>query len=298
MDRSGCELPLAVDAYRYCVDQRAGPMSYYQAGEGRPLLLLHSINAAASAYEMRPLFVALRDRFHVTMPDLPGFGFSDRSRRSYAPRLYTDAVLDMLDVIKHQHGTTPVDVVALSLAGEFASRAVTENSERFRSLALITPTGFSRGSEKLREPDTTREIVWLSSILEARLWRRGLFRLLTKPSVVRYFLRRTYGSEDIDQAMADYDVCTARQPGAEHAPLAFLSGRLFSKDIRLIYEALDLPIWVAYATKGDFKDFSAADDFRGKPRWRFDAFDTGALVHFEKTDEFLAGYMRFVEEAA
>ena len=30
---------------------------------------------------------------------------------------------------------------------------------------------------------------------------RGLFRLLTRPRVVRYFLERTWGSKDIDEAL-------------------------------------------------------------------------------------------------
>ena len=58
--------------------------------------------------------------------------------------------------------------------------------------------------------------------------------------------------------MVEYDWRTARQPGAQHAPFAFLSGRLFSRDIRNVYEDLHLPVYVLHGTKGDFKDFSEA----------------------------------------
>ena len=50
-------LPAALPAARRLeIDGRSGRLSYYMAGEGDPLLLLHSINAAASAYEVRPAF--------------------------------------------------------------------------------------------------------------------------------------------------------------------------------------------------------------------------------------------------
>ena len=52
----------------------AGMLSYYAAREaaGRPLVLIHSVNAAASAYETRPLFDRYRERRPVYALDLTG----------------------------------------------------------------------------------------------------------------------------------------------------------------------------------------------------------------------------------
>ena len=83
---------------------RAGRLSYYVAGDGPPLLLLHSINAAGSAFEVKPIFDHFRRSHTVYVPDLPGFGFSDRSDRRYTPQLYVDAIFDMLDVIAADQG--------------------------------------------------------------------------------------------------------------------------------------------------------------------------------------------------
>ena len=107
---------------------RAGRLGYYVAGpaamsDAAPLLLIHSLNAAASAYEVRPLFDHYSQHRRVYALDLPGFGFSERSRRSYTPRLYTDALLDMLDEIAREHGSAPVDALALSLGSAFLSSA-------------------------------------------------------------------------------------------------------------------------------------------------------------------------------
>ena len=46
--------------------------------EGRPLLFVHSVNAAPSAIELKPLFQHFRASRPVFAPDLPGFGRSTR----------------------------------------------------------------------------------------------------------------------------------------------------------------------------------------------------------------------------
>ena len=61
-------------------------------------------------------------------------------------------------------------------------------------------------------------------MLSAPLWSEALYRGLTKPGVVRYFLEPTWGSKTIDEEMWADAVLAARAPGARHAPLHFLSG--------------------------------------------------------------------------
>ncbi len=291
-------LPSAVSGERHEVSARAGRLSYYVAGSGAPLLLIHSINAAGSAYEVRPLFEQLRGSRRVYAVDLPGFGFSDRSPRDYRVRLYVDAIHDMLDVIAAENDG-PVDALALSLSSEFLARAAVERPDRLRSLTLVTPTGFSRGSDQLRGPDgASREIPALHGLFNFPLWSQAFYDLLVSRPSIRYFLRRTYGSESIDEDLAEYDYLTAHQPGARHAPYAFVSGKLFSRDIRSVYERLGLPVWVPHGTRGDFRDFSEAGWTRARGNWTVQAFDTGALVHFEQPDAFLADYAAFLERTA
>jgi pimeloyl-ACP methyl ester carboxylesterase len=291
-------LPPAVSGERREINVRAGRLGFYAAGAGRPVLLVHSINAAGSAYEVRPIFEHLKARHRVFAVDLPGFGTSDRSDRRYDVRLYVDAIHDTLDAIASEMGPEPVDALAISLSSEFLARAAVERPERFRSLALVTPTGFSRAYEALRGPEgTTREIPGLYGFFNFPVWSQAFYDLLVSRASVRYFLQRTYGSKDIDEDLLDYDYRTAHQPGAKNAPYAFVSGRLFSRDIRGVYERLAMPVWVPHATRGDFKDFSAAGWAASRPNWTLQPFPTGALPHFERPAEFLAAYERFLAAA-
>lgn len=296
MNEKGTLTP-ALAAPRRDVTGRAGRLSFYVGGEGPPMLLIHSVNAAGSAYEVRPIFEGMTGARTVYALDLPGFGFSDRSDRDYDPRLMTDAVHDMVGEIEKVHGDTPIDALALSLSAEFLARAAVEAPSRFRTLALVSPTGFRARSGHFNRRRRTREVPGLHAFLTFPLWSEALFRALTSKRSIRFFLRKTFGSDDFDRGLFDYDYLTTHQPGAKNAPYDFVSGRLFSTDVRELYGGLRLPVWMTCATKGDFADFTDAGWARGRPNWTVEVFDTGALPHFEEPEEFCAHYRAFLAAA-
>jgi pimeloyl-ACP methyl ester carboxylesterase len=275
----------------------AGRLSAYVAGQGPPLLLVHSVNAAAAAAEVRPLHEHYRASRTVFSIDLPGYGLSDRPDIDYTPRLMTDALLALLALAQRRCGPAPVDALALSLGCEFLARAAVEAPTGFRSLALVSPTGF-RGTRAWRgAPGSTRAMPWLLSALRGPGWGNALFRGLTRPAVVRFFLEKTWGSKDIDEALWAYDLLTTRQPGAEFAPLHFLSGGLFSADIHSIYEQLRQPVWMSHGVRGDFTDYRGDTVVKALPNWHFTVYPTGALPQFELPAQFVADYDRFLAAA-
>lgn len=263
-------------------------LTCYVAGHGPPLLLVHSVNAAASAAEMRPLFDRYRYTRTVFAIDLPGFGLSDRSDRDYTPRLMTDALHSTVAEIRRRCGPLPIAGVAVSLGTEFLARAAVERPDQWDRLALVSPTGLN-GHQARRGPEgSTRGIAGMHALLSVPLWSESLFRLLTRPAVVRYFLERTWGGRVIDEKLWAYDVQTARQPGARFAPLHFLSGNLFSADIHRVYEGISQPVWMSHGVRGDFTDYRNQTIVEARSNWRIDTFKTGALPYFEVPDEFFA----------
>ena len=230
-------------------DPRTGRLAVYEggpraAGPHAPLLLVHSVNAAASAFEVRPLFQHYAASRPTYALDLPGFGLSDRSDRRYSPRLMTDAVLAVVDEIRRRHAGAQIDALAVSLATEYLARAAYEDPAPYRSLALVSPTGFNGTRRRDAPIGSTREVPGVHAVLSWAPWSQGLYRLLTRPGTIRYFLERTFGQKKIDEAMWAYDVLTVQQPGAKNAPLYFLSGSLFSGDVTTLYESLAMPVWM------------------------------------------------------
>jgi pimeloyl-ACP methyl ester carboxylesterase len=288
-------LPAAVTGERFEFDSVAGRLSVYVAGQGPPLLLVHSVNAAACAAEVAPLHEHYRHTRTVFSVDLPGYGFSERSDRAYTPRLMTDALLALLGPVRARCGDQPIDALAVSLASEFLARAGVERPEAWRSLALVSPTGFNGTTPRRGALGSTRAVPGLLGALRGPGWGPALFRGLTRPGVIRYFLERTWGSKRIDEALWHYDVITTRQPGAEHAPLHFLSGGLFSADIHTVYESLRLPVWATQAAQGDFTDYRGRGVVEGRPNWRFTTFPAGAMPYFEVLEAFVREYDAFLD---
>jgi pimeloyl-ACP methyl ester carboxylesterase len=287
-------LPLAFNAAFELLPTSAGSVALYSAQPDPftadklpPMLLVHSVNAAGSAAEMAPLFDYYRRTRSVYALDLPGFGHSDRTDREYTPRLMTDAVLACLAHIAARHGDGSSDVVALSLAGEFAVRAQQECAHRVRTLALISPTGFNGPARRYGPSGSTLGQGWLYRLLSKPLWRDAIFKGLTRPGVIRYFLERSWGSKRIDEALWQYDIVTTRQPGAVHAPLYFLSAYLFSRDINALYESVQCPVWVSMATRGDFTNYRGRNSVEGRAYWQFHLVEGGALPYFEDLSAFV-----------
>jgi pimeloyl-ACP methyl ester carboxylesterase len=287
-------LPPALRAERLSFDG----VSCYVAGKGPPLLLVHSVNAAPSAAEMRPIFDYYTATHTVFAMDLPGFGFSNRRDRPYTPRLMTDALHEVARQIQRRCGAQRIDAVALSLGCEFLARAAMEEPSRWGKLALVSPTGLDSRTARRAPREGTRFIAGMHAFLRVPLWANALYGALTRPSVIRYFLERTWGSKAIDETAWAYAVKTARQPGARFAPFHFISAGLFSTDIQRVYASLPQPVWVSHGTRGDFTDYRGDSIVRGRPNWRFTVFETGAMPYFEKPAEFFAAFDGFLADAS
>lgn len=240
---SARDLPpaLSADAGRLDV-MGVGGVGYYKdvTGAGPAVVLIHSINAAASAYEMRPLFEALRGHRRVFALDLPGFGRSQRGDRAYSPALYAEAIERFIvDVVSPQG--EPVDAVALSLSSEFLARVAVRSPALFRSLTLLSPTGLGPARA---DGGPVHAIV--QRALRLGPLSDGLFRVLRTEPSIRYFLKRSFVGT-VDEGLVRYALQSAAAPGAVYAPLKFIAGELFTPDAaRALYEPLAVPTRVVY----------------------------------------------------
>ncbi len=271
-------LPAALGGERKTFNSGGIPLSYYTSGSGdRPVVLLHSINAAASAYEMKPLYEALAGSRRVYALELPGFGFSGRLNIEYSPALYIDAIKDFL----RTQVDGPADVVALSLSSEFAARAASEAPELFSSLTLISPTGFSERASTMGASGGRMDAFF--RLLRWPVVKQAFYDLLTTYPVMRYFLQKSFDGP-IDENLLAYGYLSAHQPGAYYAPFAFVRGDLFSRDMLEVYDALNLPVLVLY-DKDPYSSFDYLEEYGERPNWTLRRVkDTRGLPQFEKPD--------------
>ena len=200
--------------------------------------------------------------------DLPGYGHSTRGDRSYTPQLMSDAISNLLETIEG-----PAHVVALSLSSEFAARAAIRHPGRFASLTVISPTGFGNPGA---QPN-------IGGLLRVPIWSQALFDLIASRRSIEFFLSRSFEGP-VDQGLIEHAYHTSHRPGARFAPLAFLSGELFSRDaVELLYRHVRVPSLVLY-DRDPFTGFIRLPEFLSSAGDDWKAVripDTLGLPHFD-----------------
>lgn len=105
--------------------------------DGPVALLIHGGVVGGYAFERwrAPLVAA---GFRVIIPDLLGYGYSDRPDRDYTEQFYVEQLAQLLDALDVR---TPVELVGASMGGAIATALAAAHPDRVRALALIAPSG-------------------------------------------------------------------------------------------------------------------------------------------------------------
>ena len=101
---------------------------------GRPVVLVHGL--VVSSRYMRPTAELLARWFHVSAPDLPGFGRSEKPARSFDVPELADALAGWLDV----HGLDRAAFLANSFGCQVVVDLAVRHPERVERAVLAGPT--------------------------------------------------------------------------------------------------------------------------------------------------------------
>jgi pimeloyl-ACP methyl ester carboxylesterase/membrane protein DedA with SNARE-associated domain len=114
-------------------------LSYLDVPAERPdaptMVLLHGSPGNGDSF--RAMVDALRGQFRLIVPDLPGFGASERSLPDYSFEAHAFAVRDLLDELQIPHA----HLVAFSMGGGVALHLADAEPERVASLTLMAAIG-------------------------------------------------------------------------------------------------------------------------------------------------------------
>ncbi len=229
------ELHSAIDAETGVMETMEGTVRYYHRdGSGIPIVLLHSINAAASSYEMKPIFDFFADRTNrpIFALDWLGFGRSDRPPVHYSPELYERHLRRFLSEKVHQ----PADIVALSLACEYTAEIARNLPYLVHKLVLISPTGLSAHDSK---PTWQKSFVATASRVGA--FEIFFYRLTRREMLRSFYERQVFASAHVPDEVVDYAGASTLVNGAHFAPRFFIQG-LLSRGRSASHIYSDLPV--------------------------------------------------------
>ncbi|WP_423751235.1 alpha/beta fold hydrolase [Salinirarus marinus] len=270
------DLEPALDGDQHTYRWRGMNVAFTAAGDpdDPTLVLLHGVNVAGSSGEFREVFDRLADRYRVVVPDLPGFGRSDRPPLRYSAALYEDFVAAFLDRFDEPA------VVASSLAGAYVARAA-ERTE-VSGLVLVCPTAVAG-------PDPPAE--WLRELLRAPVVGSALFDLVASKPSIRYFGadHGYYDTDHVTESWTDYQWRTTHQPNARFAPASFVSGYLNSDvDLGDALSRIDAPVTVVWGVDADPQSVERGRDLAAEADARLVTFENAKLLpHVEHPERFV-----------
>ncbi|MCO1595806.1 alpha/beta hydrolase [Micromonospora sp. RHAY321] len=142
-----------------------------------PVVLVHGL--AVSHRYLTPLAVALASTHPVYVPDLPGFGLTERPRGAYDVRRHADHLAAWLAAYR----LPPVCLLGHSFGAEVAAALAAARPDAVRALVLAGPTSdptarSRRGQFGRWLVDTLREAPWQAPILLRDIWDARPWRVL------------------------------------------------------------------------------------------------------------------------
>lgn len=121
------------------VDAGGLRMHYVEAGSGPPLVCVHGGGPGSNGLSNYQRNLGpLSERFRVILPDLPGFGQSDRPEITGSRfSLYARAIRDFLDAL----GIEKASLIGYSIGGGTTLKFAMEYPDRVERLVCIGPAG-------------------------------------------------------------------------------------------------------------------------------------------------------------
>lgn len=190
-------------------------------GAGARILLLHG--NPANLDDWRPVAYHLRAAHEVFAADLPGFGRSDRTRRSSGETPLDASAHTMVALADALGWTEPFVVVGHSHGGAVAQAMATNYPERIAGIVLIASMGApTHASYRLLEIRAVAGVLAGIAALVRRKWCTSLVRALVAFGTRRIYSPAVPTPEDIESRYLDFlrrpDILLAMADAARGAP--------------------------------------------------------------------------------
>jgi pimeloyl-ACP methyl ester carboxylesterase len=114
---------------------------YLESGNSKnTLLLIHGLGASSERWnQVMPLF---SDHYHVIVPDLIGFGLSDKPATDYTIAFFVDFLEKFIFASKIKNP----NIIGSSLGGQISAEYASSHSEEINKLVLVSPSGVMKQS--------------------------------------------------------------------------------------------------------------------------------------------------------
>lgn len=248
---------------------------YLESGSSeKTLVLIHGLGASAERWDqVIPLFA---NDFHVVVPDLIGFGHSDKPLADYTPEFFQEFLENFFTSLDISNPS----IVGSSLGGQIAAEYAASHSRDVEKLVLVSPAGVMKQSTPA-----------LDAYIMAALYPND-------QSAKNAFEMMDGSGNEVDDGIVDGFVARMRLPNAKLAFMSAVLGIKNSKFIMSKLQAISVPTLIIWGSDDPVIPISHADDFVSAIRdcrfFRMDGSGHTPYVHdprlfTSKVSEFLNG---------
>jgi len=284
VDQAAREALVAEGKAHTFVQTRGGVIHVRTAGPktGPVVMLVHGgvVGGQAFANWMTPLAEA---GYRVVVPDLLGYGYSDRPDTPYTREFYLGQLRGLIDAFGIDK---PLNVAGASFGGIVVAEFAVENPEDVASVALMAPAGLGKGG-------VVNPVLLLPVIGD---W---VFRVLGADIVTRQMATAYAGSPD-QRAMLDWMAEQSKYRGFAEGILNSL--RHYDFEWRPeVYQTLGrsgIPVFAAWGTEDTVHPYERAQVLqRYVPQTKLLTLEgAGHAITYGRAEDVLGGYGQFLRD--
>ena len=211
---------------------------YLESGDSKKtLVLIHGLGASAERWDqIIPLF---EDKFRVVVPDLIGFGYSDKPLVDYTPEFFSD-------FLEKFFGASDIDkpyLIGSSLGGQISAEFTASHPENVEKLVLVSPAGLMKQSTPA-----------LDAYIMAALYPN-------EQSAKNAFQLMEGSGGDIDQKIINGFIERMRLPNAKLAFMSTVLGLKNSDSIASKLQTISTPTLIIWGSNDPVIPIKYADHF-------------------------------------
>ena len=172
---------------------RFGNIKYSKKGHGNPVLLVHSLDVAASSEEWFRIRDKLAESHTVYSIDLLGCGLSEKPFMTYTNHIFAQLICDFIKVIIGKRTT----VISSGNSSAFVISACDNDSTLFEKIILVSPENPDKGQLIPGKRARTYKAILSMSVLGNLLYNIAVFRWNIRYNIRSDFYRKDRFTKDI-----------------------------------------------------------------------------------------------------
>ena len=228
-----------------------GNIRYTKTGNGgKPLLLLHDITPGGGGFEWEKTISQLSEHYTVYVPDLLGFGRSEKPGVSYSSFLYATMINNFIkNVIKK-----PAYVAASSVSASIALASYCLTPENMIKLMLISPIGAGCTNKSALNRDSFMKKLLESHYIGAITYNILSSRLFKAWQLKRYEFKNTAA---INTSFLNKYYYSAHSGGVNsRLPIAALASGFLHVDIERLISRAEIPVHCIWGEENQLNPLS------------------------------------------